>query len=53
MGGLPGGPMLPGEQIPQEQAGGTSQGAIAREQGKADAAVFETPPLPGAFGGTY
>jgi hypothetical protein len=50
MGGLPGGPMLPGESIPQEQAGGTSQGAAARTQGMRDAAVFETPGMTGGYG---
>ena len=50
MGGIPGGPMLPGESIPQEQAGGTSEGAAARTQGMQDAAVFETPQMTGGYG---
>ena len=48
--GIAGAPMLPGEQIPQEQAGGTSQGAINREQGKQQAAIFEAPGMTGGFG---
>ena len=48
--GLTGGPLLPGESIPQEQAGGTSQGAINREQGKREAAIFEAPAQGGGFG---
>ena len=48
--GLTGGPLLPGESIPQEQAGGTSEGAINREQGKREAAIFEAPAQGGGFG---
>lgn len=49
MGGLPGGPMLPGEAMPQMQAGGTSEGALNREAAKQEAAIFEVPPQGGGF----
>ena len=50
MGGIPGGPMLPGESIPQSQAGGTSEGAATRTQGMRDAAVFEVPQMTEGYG---
>ena len=48
--GIPGAPMMPGEQVPQQQNGGTSAGAVNREQGKQDAAIFEAPGMTGGFG---
>lgn len=48
--GIPGAPMLPGERVPQQQNGGTSAGAVNREAGKRDAAIFEAPGMTGGFG---